>query len=96
MKDGTILESDPLRSPLCQAAVEGPGQAVWTDGCQVKGQTPLGSLGTSVRSGLHGPTAPGPPQGPQLETESEKLPGRQPAGRSLTPVNGTTDQMEAR
>lgn len=50
MKDGTVLEWVSLQSPLCQAAVEGPGQLpgqmVRSCSGQAKGQTPLGLLGS--------------------------------------------------
>lgn len=72
MKGGTVLESASLQSPLCKAAVEGPGQLpgqmmVRSAPAWARGQMPLSLLGTSVRSGLSGPTAPGQLQGPWLE-----------------------------
>lgn len=92
MKGGTVLESVSLQSPLCKAAVEGPGQL------------PLGLLGTSVRSGLSGPTAPGQLQGPWLEMNKKSIQSSRAAMGcqsaecllTLVKVNGTTEKMEAR
>lgn len=68
MKDGTVLKSVPLQSPLCQAAVE--AQASCLDG-RMSGQRPDASrLAWHLsKEWFAGPTAPGQLQGPELETE---------------------------